>query len=457
MAKTRVATAALLASSVLGMAVAGSASAAEWFVSGTKLASSNALSTKMTVTTATVLSAPAVSAEIECTSLRGTKPEIVASDSAKASSLVFSGCSVLKPATCKLSSSSIASEPVTAEVSTDSEAEDRMTVSPRTGKTLALVPFEEGTCALGGSQPLKGKVTLGMPTGLEETSEQPIEAMGSLENNSLELGAGNKTYFKAGEAELKLVQGANFAAAGFAGPSWQVEGARLGAGQEKAAEMKLKAGTELKIKTATNELVKINCKAATATGDIVGSAAARVGTDTHKLGFSECRDTLEEGCEIVSYKNKEKEVTAAGTIGPVSVTSELVFPGRVGPRTAGELFIPGEETAGGGKVFTVIELKGEACLQKNKRFSLAAQGPGGPVAELLIAGADAASNARAEQVELRFPATQYRRVNMWMTNFYAGRGVEFRLLNGAEAKPLEIEGTLILELMTKEKFGWLDR
>jgi hypothetical protein len=456
MVKVKVVVATLIATCALGAVVSGSASASEWFVNGTKLTGSAALGTKAAVATAVVLSIPGAGTEVSCTGLEGKKLEIIAARTGKASSLIFSGCSVPKPTTCKLATASIATEPLSAEVTMNAEAEDRLTVSPQTAKLLATMSFTGSSCALAGEQAVKGKVTTGMPTGLEEQTEQSAEGLGTLENNSLE-AAGDKAYITTGNAGLKLASSASFGVPGFAGPSWQVEGVRLAAG-EKPVEMKLKAGTELKVKTENNTLVKIACNAATVTGDIVGSAAGSVGTDTHKLGLTGCKDTLEEGCEIISFKNKEKEETAAGTIGPISVGTELVFPGRVGPRTAGELFIPLEETAAGGIVFVTIELKkkaGEICAQENKRFNLAAAGPGGPVAELRIAGVDATSNQTAEKIELRFPPTPFRRVSRWLTNFYANQSVTFRLLNGAAEIPLEMEGTLIMELTVKDPFGWV--
>ncbi len=226
MSRTKVVVATLIATLAVGAVASGSASATEWLVNDTKLVGSAALSTKATVLAAAVLSIPGVKTEVACSGLEGRKQEIIASITAKASSLIFSGCSVLKPETCNLSTASIATEPISAEVKMGSEVEDRVTISPQTKKLLAVLSFAGGSCVLEGEQPVMGKVTVKAPTGQEEFTEQPIEGLGSVENNSLEV-AGKKAYIQAGAVKFKLASSAEFSAVT---QGWWVRGAALGGG-----------------------------------------------------------------------------------------------------------------------------------------------------------------------------------------------------------------------------------
>jgi hypothetical protein len=255
----------------------------------------------------------------------------------------------------------------------------------------------------------------------------------------------------------------------FEGPSWLVGGDRLGNGEEKAVTLSSKAGAVFKIRSI-NGSVKMECTGASGSGDIIGSGAAKVGTDMHKLEFTGCTDVAEKECEIISYVNKEKESKPAGKIGPVSIKTELIFLGNAGNHaTAGDLFYPLEENTeakfGVGapeKVFVVIEFKEkplatEECKEKGKRFSLLGLSTGGPAAELWIGGKDARANEEAESVELRFPPTQYKWAEKWNGENYAIEAIEFQWINEAKTlQTLEIEGTMIMTFAGKA-FGWVAR
>jgi hypothetical protein len=87
----------------------------------------------------------------------------------------------------------------------------RALIKPATGKLLAEIPFKEGTaCALEGEQPAKGEVVLSTPTEGEERATQGLAALGSEENNSLELGSGIKA-FLLGKLLVSLTSGQSWA------------------------------------------------------------------------------------------------------------------------------------------------------------------------------------------------------------------------------------------------------
>jgi hypothetical protein len=246
-------------------------------------------------------------------------------------------------------------------------------------------------------------------------------------------------------------------AAVFSGPSWWFEGARLGAG-EKAVMI---GGTTIKIKSINGE-VKLECTGASGSGDIIGSAARAVGTDQHKLTLTGCVDKAEEGkCEIVSFHNEETEANPAGQIGPITVKTELVFPGNTKQRRiAGDLFLPAEKNGAKESVFVVIELKnkgGEVCAAKGK-YDMEAGPEGGPVAKLEIMGATANSGVGTEELQLTFPATQFKNVEQWTGLRYSQAAIEFQWFNRTTAilSTLEIEGKIVLTMAGK-KFGWLAR
>jgi hypothetical protein len=71
----------------------------------------------------------------------------------------------------------------------------RIPLKPETGKLFGDMQFEEGTsCAIEGEVPIKGEVVVGAPTLSEEREAQGIRGLGSEENNSLEVGSGNKAF-----------------------------------------------------------------------------------------------------------------------------------------------------------------------------------------------------------------------------------------------------------------------
>src|ERR1700691_2230170 len=168
----------------------------------------------MTVETPFVLSAPNLSLKITCSGLGGEKPEITGGNTGQAESLNFESCSEIEPKNCRLKTPTITTEPIVATVTAGGSPDDNTLFMPSSGRVLATLDFGShiGTCDIAGEQPLEGKVKLKASTLQEELASQPIEAMGSTENNSLEVD-GNKAFLIGGKALLKLANGKKLKAA----------------------------------------------------------------------------------------------------------------------------------------------------------------------------------------------------------------------------------------------------
>jgi hypothetical protein len=200
--------------------VAASSASAAWFVEGTELGagSTAAVATAAVVDESLALLVPAVSdLKIECSAstLDGVSPEIVGGNTAKASSLKFLSCNTTHPASgCALevTNQAITTLGINAAGKEASYPDGKLLVSPQTKNTLANFSFNEAnTCAFAGVQPVKGSLTLNAPTLREEKVTQLIEGQGSVENNSLEIGSGNKAFVVGGKVLLKLASEKEFA------------------------------------------------------------------------------------------------------------------------------------------------------------------------------------------------------------------------------------------------------
>jgi len=205
--KGKVAFVALLAIFALSAMVASSASAA-WFINGTKLAAGKtvALANTAAVDTSTVLSAPSLGIRITCSgkTLNGKEALIQGEAYGSATSLTFTECSEIAPSTCTIQSE-VETLPVVASVETGTKPLDRIRFVPKTGKTFATLVFK-GTCAESGEQPINGQLVADAQTGQNESTTQPLEGLGTTENNSLELFKA-KAYLVGGKALLKLASG----------------------------------------------------------------------------------------------------------------------------------------------------------------------------------------------------------------------------------------------------------
>jgi hypothetical protein len=186
---------------------------ASWFVEGEELlaGASAALASLPTVDESLILNTPGKGIKIECKgAIHLTNGRIAPPDLAYVGSIQFLSCSTVSPSptACKLepSSTSITTTALLALVTGGPSApEDRLVYKPETGKLLANIPFKEETaCALEGKATLNGQVILKALTLGEKHIVQPIEGLGSTENNSLELGTGNKTFVEKGKTLLEL-------------------------------------------------------------------------------------------------------------------------------------------------------------------------------------------------------------------------------------------------------------
>ncbi len=245
MSRTGVALATLLAALSL-IAITVSSANAAWFIEGKELAfgSKEALATTATVDTSIKLNLPVQKVKLECGAslVKAETPEILGESGIEAKKLTFENCKTIEPSSgCALEGSTIPSQPVEASATVGTSAPDvKLLFLPRTKNLLAEIPFEEkNTCAFAGKEPVRGKVVADAPNLQEELVNQPIDGLGSTENNSLEVGAGNKAFIE-GKTLLKLSSGLKFAAAPIM--RW---GLVLGAGKvENVVDLKFLAPKE---------------------------------------------------------------------------------------------------------------------------------------------------------------------------------------------------------------------
>jgi len=207
--KVKIVLMALVAMIAFGTVAASSASAAGWFVNGTKLVGGQTIAIANTaqVDESTVLSQPSLGIRLTCSGkeLKGEGAFIQGTASAVApNGLTFTGCSELAPSTCTIQTS-IATEAVVASVETGAGTLTKIRFLPKTGHIFATIEFT-GTCAESGNQPVNGQVVLGSATGQTELVSQPLEGLGTFENNSLELFKA-KAYLVGGRALILLSKG----------------------------------------------------------------------------------------------------------------------------------------------------------------------------------------------------------------------------------------------------------
>jgi hypothetical protein len=192
-------------------ALAANASAAEWHVNGTPLATTVGLSTTTKVEQSLVLTVPSLPLTLSCASLSGVKPELVAKASGRASELVFGGCKVTTgPPGCELvpnAKGKILTEPVEALLALGSKApDDKVTIKPQKSKNVfAEVPFNMECGSLSNTQIIDGKIVSDAPTGQTELVEQPLVGLGTKEPTGLTV-SGVAAYLS-GQANVKLVSG----------------------------------------------------------------------------------------------------------------------------------------------------------------------------------------------------------------------------------------------------------
>jgi hypothetical protein len=212
MFKLKIALAALLAAAALSAAAADSASA-DWYVGGTKLATTAAVASKLHIDRLLGFRVPFTARTVTCTGNATTLLEIAGAiiiaethpllGSIVLAALIVEHCTVVGGGKCSIAKEKITTEPLVGQISNGPGKEDRLIFTPKTGKLIATISFEGSECALAGEQPLEGSFTMKLPTGEEEDTDQALEGLSTTENNSLEL-AKSKTYVEGGDIQLEL-------------------------------------------------------------------------------------------------------------------------------------------------------------------------------------------------------------------------------------------------------------
>jgi hypothetical protein len=219
MLSTKMALAAV-AAAVAFCAAATSAMAEEkpmsWFVNGTKLTKGTtvALASTAKVDAATIISAPSLSLKISCSGYSLSGAELIGGEEkGKLESAKYENCSEVTPSNCKLSSTTIATTPLTLILSLFSAPEQAgphllKLATAQKGSTIAELEFT-GSCTLVGEQHLSGMFKEALEGWGSEESTHVAEGLYTTENNSLELD-GAKVYISAGRTLLKLSSGAKW-------------------------------------------------------------------------------------------------------------------------------------------------------------------------------------------------------------------------------------------------------
>ena len=195
---------ATLVSVIAPFAVAAStASAAEWFVGGTKLATTVAVATTAQLDSLVVLQAPTLTLSVHCLGPQLLIREVLqAPDKVLVNEIIDHNCLALSPANCTVGPLIVFPGPLEGLVLSNGVTHWR----PRTGKLVAVLDWEGEKCAIAGEKPLNGEFALSYGSIGTEEAIHAVEGLGTTENNSLETG-GNKVYIYGGHALVGLASG----------------------------------------------------------------------------------------------------------------------------------------------------------------------------------------------------------------------------------------------------------
>jgi hypothetical protein len=205
-------------------ALAANTASAGWLINGKPLSEqggSAEVAKLATLHAPALLNAPGQGVLISCKGpLHIINGRIFEPDLGFAERLIFLDCNTTAPTPtrCQLIEGTsklitITTKPLLALVTllNGSTLATRLTFTPETGKIFSEIPFEEATsCVFEGSVPVSGSVTIGAPKGRDSLAEQVGEPLGSLENNSLEIGGPNKAFLQGGTALLALANGSKW-------------------------------------------------------------------------------------------------------------------------------------------------------------------------------------------------------------------------------------------------------
>jgi hypothetical protein len=189
-------------------AVSSAVAAPEWLVNGTKTTSASLF----TIANAAALAAgnkltwDGAAAEITCTGVEIQSGFIKGTKENGAQHIVFTGCTLVKPTSCKLSSSTISTGEVRSELLTVEPAE--VTFKPLNGEVFAAFTVVNNgtTCALGNGKVFEVKGHLNA-TVVEPTHDTVLkEISANTGAGELEFTNGEETKLK-GSISLKLSNG----------------------------------------------------------------------------------------------------------------------------------------------------------------------------------------------------------------------------------------------------------
>ncbi len=189
------------AAAVVLSAIGAASASAGWWVAGTQLSGSAALASTAKVTEALKLTTGETKeTKLECTgtTLNVSKGEIASPNKLAASGLTFTGCKT--PVAGCTAPSSLGTVPVLAsELAHEGNlTEDRLKIAPASGTILATFAFTGETCALSGTQSLKG--TVAAKTLAEERQADPLALLS--ESGQLKLGSVEAKLTALAELEL---------------------------------------------------------------------------------------------------------------------------------------------------------------------------------------------------------------------------------------------------------------
>ncbi len=191
---------------------ASSAPAAEWFVGGKSLVTGQvAIAPTAAVTEAVKFRIPKLNLTVTCTGILLLREGVLRGpNSFFLGEHGWSECTTTEPTVCSLVSNKITTNPLKGSVTTSTSPQDRVTFTPQTKSIIAVVAFTEGSgCALEGEEPVRGSFTQKLPTGQTESESQVFEGLGSIENNSLEVGS-FKVYIEKGKSLVKQASGSKW-------------------------------------------------------------------------------------------------------------------------------------------------------------------------------------------------------------------------------------------------------
>jgi hypothetical protein len=160
-----------------------------WLIKGTLLLGTAALATSAFVDEEGVLSFGSTTIKCSSSTLNGTSPQIESPNKGSATSLIFTSCSVTSSGECKLTSgTSIATLPITTEVTLDGPLAVRGVFKPKTATTFATIKLEGANCAETGKIPVKGTAAWLAPTGQDERTLQLLSVNVTAASKEFELG-----------------------------------------------------------------------------------------------------------------------------------------------------------------------------------------------------------------------------------------------------------------------------